>query len=1036
MASMIRRLLLAGIFAFCLPPIALTADPPKWETDIAPLLKRQCVKCHGPAKQEGKLNLSTPAGVHRGGKDGVVIAPHDLAASLLWKKVSEGEMPPEDPLPEKERELLKQWILAGAPGLAEAAKTSKGDPADHWAFRKLSDPHPGPLPRGEGAGTIDAFLNDELARHELQMNPQADRYTLLRRLSLDLLGLPPRGEEISAFTQDTSPDAYERVVDRLLASPRYGERWGKYWLDAGGYADSNGYFNADSDRPLAYRYRDYVIRAMNRDLPLDRFIEEQLAGDELAAVEANWSAGATATPGTISLLEATHYLRNGQDGSGESDGNPDEVRIDRYTALESTMQNTASSLLGLTLQCAKCHDHKFEPITQQDYYRYQAIFYPIFNLENWVKPNDRFVLAPLPGEQEAWERRGSELAVEVSRLQAELAAWSKEHRPRGALVFEDEFGTAEKLASKWSSTAPGDDRPGGSMPVNVDSTTAPGAGVADGALRVIESGAAANRWLSTQQKFDWTPEQKGEAIQVTFDLVDTKLSEGKPAERIGYYIALHDYNDNSGTPGGNILIDGNPSGGTTVHVDYPGEDSKPAGEITSTSYAAGRNCGVRVTNVGDGNFKLEHLADGVAEEKSLTLAAADLPDGGFGFEYCCGRSFVVDNVRVERFAAEGDSLNAKDQLNIFIAQLKMQRTALDKAQMEKETHGKNQPGKVSWATDVSKSPPDVFLLERGNYGARKDKVPAVPPAVLGDEANRYAEAPSGSTTGRRLAFATWLTAPNSRPAALLARVQANRFWQHHFGTGIVATPENLGVAGSPPSHPDLLEHLASELVRGEWSAKRLHRRIFNSAAYRQSSQASSTSLAKDPESRLLSRYPLRRLDAEAIRDSMLAASGDLDERMFGPSVPTTRDGAGEVIVPEDQPGSRRRSIYLYQRRTQVLSMLAVFDSPSIVFNSLSRPRSTMPLQSLSQLNSAFALKRAEHLAARLAAEYPNDESIRIAAAFTMTLGRPATETGLAAAKELLATQKEAYEREKLEGSFAWRDLCQMLMASNEFLYLQ
>lgn len=1036
MASMSRARILAALASFFLSGPALAANPPKWETDIAPLLKRQCVKCHGPAKQEGKLNLSTPAGVLRGGKDGTAVAPHDLTASLLWKKVSEEEMPPETPLPEKERELLKQWILAGTPGLAEAAKGSKADGADHWAFRELADLHPDPLLGGEGNGKIDAFLNDELARHELKMNPSADSYTLLRRLSLDLRGLPPRAEEIEAFTREDYPDAYERAVDRLLASQHYGERWGKYWLDAAGYADSNGYFNADSDRPLAFRYRDYVIRAMNRDLPLDRFIKEQLAGDELAAAQFNWSPGSTATSETIDLLEATHYLRNGQDGSGESDGNPDEVRVDRYTALESAMQNTASSLLGLTLQCAKCHDHKFEPLTQQDYYRYQAIFYPVFNLEQWVKPNDRFVLAPLPGEQEAWARRGNELAAEVTRLQVELAAWTKQHRPQGEALFEDDFGSAEKLSSKWSNTAPGDDAPGDAMPVNVDSTIAPGAVITEGALRIIESGAAANRWLSTQQKFDWTPEQNGEAIQVTLDLVDTKVGEGRSAERIGYYIALHDFNDNSSTAGGNILIDGNPSGGTTVHIDYPGEDARAAGEITSSSYAAGRNYGVRVTNIGDGKFKLEHVADGVAEEKSLTLAAADLPDGGFGFEYCCGRSFVVDNVRVERFAAQRESKDAKGELQEFTAQLKTQRAALDKVQREKESHDKNQPGKVAWATDASQSPPKVFLLERGNYGARKEEVPASPPAVLCDEPSRYAESPSGATTGRRLAFANWLTAAGTRPAALVARVQANRLWQHHFGTGLVATPENLGVAGSPPSHPELLEHLAAELVRGEWSAKRLHRRILNSAAYRQTSQVSEASLTRDADGRLLSHYPLRRLDAEAIRDSMLAASGDLDERMYGPYVPTTRDGAGEVVVPEDQPGSRRRSIYLYQRRTQVLSMLAVFDSPSIVFNSLSRPRSTMPLQSLSQLNSAFAMKRAEHLATRLMADHPGGESAQLSAAFLIMLGHPATESQLAVAKELLKTQTEGYEKEKLDGGLAWRDFCQMLLASNEFLYLE
>lgn len=1021
------RFLLPPILVSCLVQLTYAAEVPQWNRDIAPILKRHCVKCHGPAKQEATLNLSSPAAVLRGGKDGAVVVAHDLKASLLWKQVSAGEMPPETPLPAKDREVLRQWIMAGAPGLAEAAKKAKGDAADHWAFRKLAAALPVQPAMGEGA--IDAFFDAELVRHELKMNPPADRYTLLRRLSLDLLGLPPRPDEIEAFVHDNSPDAYERLVDRLLANPHYGERWGKYWLDAAGYADSNGYFNADTDRPLAYRYRDYVIRAINRDLPLDQFIREQLAGDELAA----WQPGGEASPETIELLEATHYLRNGQDGSGESDGNPEEVRIDRYTALESLMQTSATSLLGLTLQCAKCHDHKFEPLTQQDYYRYQAIFYPVFNLEQWVTPQNRFVLAPLPGEKETWERRGKELTAEVARLQAEFAAWAKEHRPHGELLCEDDF-SASQLAANWSNTAPGDDTPAGATPVNLDSATAPGAVIADGALRIIESGAAADRWLSTRQKLDWTPDKSGEAMQVTFDLVDTRISDGKPAERVGYFIALHDFNDNSSTGGGNILIDGNPGGGTTAHLDYPGEDSKAIGEITATPYTAGRNYGVRVTNVGKGKFKLEHVVDGVAEEKSLTLAAADLPDGGFGFEYCCGRSFIVDNVRVERFpsGSAGDQGDAKQ----FAAQLKQQRAALDKAKKAREAHDKNPLGKIAWASDTSKDPPEVFLLERGNYGARKEKVPAHPPAVLSDADNPYSEVGTLSTTGRRLAFANWLTARGSRPAALFARVQANRIWQHHFGTGLVATSENLGVAGAPPSHPELLEYLASELVRSGWSAKRLHRQIVLSAAYRQSSHASEASLVNDADARLLSRYPLRRLDAEAIRDNMLAASGDLDERLFGPYVPTTRDSAGEVIVPEDQPGARRRSLYLYQRRTQVVSMLAVFDSPSIVYNSLSRPRSTMPLQSLTQLNSAFSLNRAQHLAAHLAGEFPNDESARLSAAFLMTLGRPATDDQLAAARELLSTQRATYTQEKLSAELAWRDLCQMLLASNAFLYIE
>ena len=247
------------------------------------------------------------------------------------------------------------------------------------------------------------------------------------------------------------------MVEHYLASPQFGVRWGKHWLDAAGYADSNGYFNADSDRPLAYRYRDYVVRSINQDKPFDRFVIEQLAGDELA----QYRPEQTVTPELVDLLEATHFLRNGQDGSGESDGNPDEVRADRYYALESVMQNASSALLGLTIQCAKCHDHKFEPLSQLDYYRWQAVFYPTFNIDNWVKPNDRFVYAPLPSDQQLWEEQTRQAEQHVNTLRNELNEWMKSHRVQGEVLFEDRFDTEPvSLATKWSETAPGDDSPG------------------------------------------------------------------------------------------------------------------------------------------------------------------------------------------------------------------------------------------------------------------------------------------------------------------------------------------------------------------------------------------------------------------------------------------------------------------------------------------------------------------------------------------------------------------------------------------------
>ena len=245
------------------------------------------------------------------------------------------------------------------------------------------------------------------------------------------------------------------MVDRYLASPHYGERWGKHWLDAAGYADSNGYFSADTDRPLAYRYRDYVIRSFNADKPLDQFVREQLAGDEISG----YRPGQAATPEMIDLIEATHYLRNGQDGTDDSvPDNPEAQQIDRYAALEATVQITANSLLGLTIQCARCHDHKFEPITQEEYYQLQAIFYPAFNPEDWIKPKDRFVFAYLPGEKEEWEARTKRIDAEVAALRREFRQWVAKERPRGLVRFEDRFDPpTPHSSSRWSSTAPGDD---------------------------------------------------------------------------------------------------------------------------------------------------------------------------------------------------------------------------------------------------------------------------------------------------------------------------------------------------------------------------------------------------------------------------------------------------------------------------------------------------------------------------------------------------------------------------------------------------
>jgi hypothetical protein len=1020
-------------------------DRVDFRSQIQPLFKRHCVKCHGAGKHEGDLRLHSAKAVVRGGKSGAALEPGQPDKSRLWQRVDEDEMPPDAPLSDSDKSLLRRWIVAGGIGLpaAPTATNPANAATDHWSFGKLTRPAEPAVREASRIRTpVDRFVQSALEAEQLSLGIEADRRTLIRRVAFDLTGLPPTINELTAFVEDKSPDAYNRMVDLYLASPRYGERWGKYWLDAAGYADSNGYFNADSDRPLAYRYRDYVVRSLNADKPFNQFVREQFAGDEISRFDPKRDATA-ATAEQIDMLIATHFLRNGQDGSGESDGNPEEVRIDRYTALESTQQIVGSALLGLTIQCAKCHDHKFEPFTHRDYYSLQSVFYPAFNVEQWVKPNDRFVYASLPGEVERWEAHNRELDAQLAAVRREFGDWIRQNRSVAAVKFQDDFEKpGVSLSQNWTNTAPGDDAPGGVVAVNLfTDQVAPGPAAVfkNGTLQIVEGDPTGDKWISTRQAIDWTPDKPGEWVQVTFDLVADKVRSDEPsAARIAFFLSLHDFNDNSSVQRGNILIDGNPAGGAAVHVDYPGADEKHVGQLGKSGYVPGRNYGVRVTNIDGKKFRLEQLIDFIPEEKPLDLTAADLPDGGFGFEFCCGRSFVVDNVVIESSssaAGEADQAVVKK----FVESMQTRRKDYDEATKKIQSQQTPKPGKIAWLTDLSPTPPDVRILVRGNVSTPGEKIEPAAIRALDDADTPFVidPTPSGvATTGRRLALANWLTRPRSRPAALLARVQVNRVWQQHFGTGLVATSDNLGISGAEPSHPELLEWLAAEFVESGWSLKKLHRLILTSAVYRQVSTSNAAAHKIEPDNRLLWRYPVRRLDAEAIRDAMLFASGELDVTVGGPYVPTTRSAVGEVLVTESAPGANRRSVYLQQRRTQVLSQLGLFDAPTLAINCAQRTVSTMPLQSLTLLNSEFAVNRGKQFASRLDREAGVEATRRITQAFVLTTSREPSADEQASSLRFIDEQAKEFGGADESRQRAWADFCQMLLASNLFLYVE
>lgn len=1020
-----------------------------FKSEVMPLLKRHCIKCHGVSKKEAGLQLHSAVRIYQGGETGAVVIPNHPETSSLLIRVQKNEMPPENPLTDFEKQILERWIADGAPGLpANEAEAESMRRDEHWAFTRLQPAEP---PHVEQSGPcrtpVDQFIQFELEKVGLRISPAADRRTLIRRVSFVLTGLPPTPAEIDTFLADESADAWNNMVERYLGSQQYGVRWGRHWLDAAGYADSNGYFNADSDRPLAWKYRDYVVRSINADKPFDQFVREQIAGDELSGFDPEKHRKA-ATPEMIDQLIATHYLRNGQDGTGESDGNPDEVRIDRYTALESSQQIITSSLLGLTFQCAKCHDHKFEPLTQKDFYQFQSVLFPSFNHEKWVKPNERFVYANLPGVYDAWEKQIADAKERLTALQNDLRGWSTKNRLPELVRFSDDFSIGDHLNENWSSTITGDDGPAGVSSVNVLTTAPadlndqplPAALSSNGLLQIIEGGTTGDKWLATKQTFDWTPDFEGQWIQVTFSLIDTKVRDDeKPAERIAYGIALHDFNNNSDVAGGNILIDGNPSGGASVHLDYPGSSSTHAGNIGSAGYVAGKSFGVRITHTANRKFQLQHLVDGLPEDRTIELAEEDLPDGCFAFGLCCNRSYQVDNVVVEASFAIDSQSPIEPAVAEFQAELQKRQDEIRTVADEIPKLQSQEPGRIAWQTDTEPSPPDVFLLDRGEYSHPKDKVEPAPVSALNDDTNPLEITPPPGdfpSSGRRLAWANWVTKPGSRAASLMARVQVNRVWQQYFGTGLVSTPENLGMSGAEPTHPALLDWLAQDYIRSGWSLKSLHRVILTSAVFQQSSRANGEGTLADPYNKLLWRFPIRRLDAEAVRDSQLAICGDLDSSLEGPYVPTTRNGAAEVLVPENHPGAFRRSIYLQQRRSQGLSLLNVFDAPTMVVNCTRRPVTTMPLQSLALLNSDFAVQRGQSFAKRILNDAEKTDEDRIRQAFVLSTGSPCEDDVAVETLDFIEQQQKLYAESSDSRLKAWADFCQLLLASNGCLYLE
>ena len=950
--------------------------------DIQPLLADRCIKCHGPEKQKGGLRLDGKAAAMKGGDDGKAIETGKSAESRLIHLVAgldeEKVMPPKgERLTAAQIGLLRAWIDQGAkwPDDAKLARS------EHWSLQ--------PLRRTEG-GDIDGFIKARLAKDGLALSPEADRATLIRRLTFDLIGLPPSPEEVAAFVESKSPTAYSELVERLLASPQYGERWGRHWLDVARYTESQG-FEYDRIRDNAWHYRDYVIKSFNDDKPYDRFMREQIAGDVMEPVTSD------------GMIAPSLLVCGPWDQAGNAQANATQKMITREDELEDLIGVVGQSFLGLTINCARCHSHKFDPIPHEEYFRIKAVF-------EGVKHGERSIAS----------------ATETKALNDQRAALEKEIAAAQDVVSRLEAEGRKLAAAKL----PADPRPVGPAPfARWTFDGAPPVGELKGGAKV-----AGGRLLLTKENGSYfqsaplTRDIREKTLEAWVALDDLKQGggaaisiESEPSRDFDA-IVFGERQPRKWVPGSGGFqrtrdLDApeeTASPGTLVHVAivYRADnsiaffrDGQPYGKPYTPAqplrtYKAGETrvlLGLRHHGAGNG-----FLSGGV-ERASLydrALSAEDI-DASFRSQ---GRSIPL----ADALANLNDTQRA--ERNAALAKIAATRTQLDTKKPERQ---------VSYVgTRVQPAP--THRLKRGDVKSPDEIVTPGALSAVADLNPDFGLAADAPEAQRRLKFADWLAdARNPLPA----RVMANRVWHFHFGQGLVSSPNDFGVSGAKPSHPELLDWLAAKFIDSGWSVKSLHRLIVNSATYRQSSAINDAAAKLDADNQLLWRFTPRRLEAEAVRDAMLAVSGQLNPAMGGPSFRpfTITEFNAAFYHPKDsaEPEFNRRTVYRANVNSGKDAMLEAFDCPDPSVKTPRRGVTTTPLQALELMNNSFVQRQAKLLAERAQKAAGN----AVVEAYRIALGRTPT------AEETTRATAAAKAR-------GLQSVCWALLNSTEFVYVR
>ncbi|MCC7374647.1 MAG: DUF1553 domain-containing protein [Verrucomicrobiales bacterium] len=908
--------------------------------DIRPLLEARCFECHGPTKQKADLRLDRRSSALKGGENGPAIVPGNSATSLLISHITATDpaqvMPPKgERLTDGETARIRQWVEQGAPWPEEPGGANTEAP--HWAFQPVATP---PIPSTSTTAThgsaapVDAFIAERLGAAGLSLSPEAPRHVLIRRLFLVLLGVHPTLEEVRAFVADPRSDAYERLVDQVLNDPRYGERWARHWLDVVRFAESNG-FETNRERPNAWRFRDYVIAAFNHDLPYDQFVREQIAGDALG------------------VPIATGFLVG---GPVDIVGSPDPVLTAQQRAdeLDDMVNTTGTAFLGLTLGCARCHSHKFDPIEQREYYSLTAVFAGVRHGESAL---------PLPPDQAAEkERAASRVADLEGRLRPFLAP---------TLPATNELPSVAASGAK---------RP----PVTATLNTEEFPPIEARRLRFTILASS-----SGEPCLDELEVYSGDR-NVALSSKGTKATASGTLP--GYDIHKLEHLNDGQVGNSRSWISDTPGKGW-IQLDFPQET-----RIDRIVWSRDRNGGFRDRL--PAQYRIEIATTAEPERWVLVASSADRTP--------IPAAPVTDKTPPVPYRFDGFPPTEAEQGRQWLAELEKAKANLAAA------------SKPPMAYAGQFNPPGLtYRLHRGDPMQKRE---LVTPATL-SLFRPLVMSTNEPEQRRRLQLADWIASPDH---PLTARVLVNRVWQHHFGVGLVDTPNDFGRNGARPTHPELLDWLAADFMRHGWSIKALQRRIVLSHAWRQSNAPRAEALAVDAADRLLWRFPPRRLEAEAIRDCILEASGALVSSGGGPSFHLHEVDRENVYhyQPKERfgPEEFRRMVYAYKVRMEHDGIFGSFDCPD---GSLVAPRrsiSTTPLQALNLFNSAFVLDQAERLSDRLAREAGPELQSRVQRAWQLVFQR---DPGV----------DEARDAVQLAEAHGVPALARALLNANEFLFI-